>query len=477
MTLSLLALCSVLFVPLLLGAGVVHALGLRWRDDPLAYPVWCALAGGLGTAALLFAWSWLGWPYDARLLAPVLLALGAACAWLGARAPRSPAPPGAASVRPPPRLETAVFLAVTLLLSFSTLARALRASSAAIALGDEASIWTRKAQLLFDAGGLNQAFGERALVDGFHVDYPLLNPLLQVWTFAHARELLWVEPRFPIQAFALALVLAQAAALRRVLRPGAAALLLVLVYFVDTNLELTYTATSDLMVALGLLVAADAGVRWLRSRGEAWSRLSGVALAFTVGAKNEGALLVLCAILAAGSCALLSRAERHRPRLRAVAWSALPLVVLGAGWLTNLRFGFESELVTAETPRLLVERLQERIGPLLAFFSRLFFLRPRENAGMFAALLGLALLAPLRALRGRARPLALLGGYALAGWTLVYLSTPFELGWHMQSSGARVTYQVVPTLCLWLALVLAQDPWVGRFLRRGARAGPPGAPG
>ncbi len=121
---------------------------------------------------------------------------------------------------------------------------------------------------------------------------------------------------------------------------------------------------------------------------------------------------------------------------------------------------------------VLVERFQERIGPLLAFFSRLFFLRPRENADLFALLIGLGLLAPLRVLRGRARPLTLLAGYALAGWMLVYLSTPYELEWHLGSSAARVTYQIVPTLGLWLALVLAQDPWVGRRLRRRA----PGMP-
>lgn len=472
MTLSLLALCSVLFVPLLLGAGLVQLCGLRWRDDPLAYPVWCALAGGLGTAALVFAWSWLGWPYDARLIAPLLLGLGAACGWLGRRTRRSPAHTLAPAARRPPRLETAFLLVVVLLLTCSTLVRVLRASSAAIALGDEASIWTRKAQLLFDAGGLNDAFGARALLDGIHLDYPLLNPLLQVWTFAHARTLLWVEPRFPIQVFALALVLAQAAALRRVLRPGAAAVVLVLVYFVDASMELTYTATSDLMVALGVLVAADAGLRWMQSRDEAWARLFFLALAFSVGAKNEGALLVLCFFAAGAVCVLLSRSARHRPRLRLLAWAALPLVVFGASWLTNLRFGFRSDIATASAPRVLVERFQERIGPLLAFFSRLFFLRPRENAGVFAALIGLGLLAPLRVLRGRARPLTLLGFFALAGWTLVYLSTPHDLEWHMISSGARVTYQMVPTLGLWLALVLAQDPWVGRFLRRGATGSP-----
>ena len=53
MTLGPLALLSLLLGPLCLGAGVLRLFGLRVRDDRLAYPAWCALAGGLGTGALL----------------------------------------------------------------------------------------------------------------------------------------------------------------------------------------------------------------------------------------------------------------------------------------------------------------------------------------------------------------------------------------------------------------------------------------
>jgi len=474
-TLSPLAVFSVLFVPLLLGAGLVHALGLRWRDDPLAYPVWCALTGGLGTAALLYLWSWLGWPYDARLIAPVVLALGAASAWLGTRTGR---PPGLALAQPTRRVpwfETALFRVLVLLLVAATVARAVRTSTVAVALGDEAVIWTRKAQLLFDAGGLNDLFGVRARAFGSHEDYPMLNPLLQVWAFAHARALLWVEARIPIQVFALALVLAQAAALRRILRPGAAALVLAIVFFVDASTRKPCTGTAEPMVALGLLVAADAGLRWLASRAETWARLFFVALAFLVGTKHEGALLGLSVLLGCATCALVSRTVPRWPRPRQIAWAALPLAVLAAGWFVNLRFGFQN-LASASPLAILTGRFQERIGPIVSGFAQLFFARPRWNAGVFAIWIVLSLLAPARTLRGPARPLALGCWFALAGWVLVYLTTPYDLDWHLISSAPRVTYQVVPTFGLWVGLMLAQDPWFGRFVRaRRAAASTPTA--
>jgi hypothetical protein len=463
-TLSPLAILSVLLVPLLLGAGLVRLLGLRWRDDPLAYPVWCALTGGLGTAGLLFVWSWLEWPYDARLMVPVLLAMGAASGWLGRRAAGPPRPELARPARRGPRVEALLFGVVVLLMAVTTVERAIRTSSGAIALGDEAVIWHRKAQILFDAGGMNEAFGLHGRILGSHEDYPMLNPLLQVWAFAHARDLLWIEARIPIQVFALSLVLVQAAALRRILRPAAAALVLAIVFFVDASTRKPCTATADPMVALGLVVATDAGLRWLASRAEAWGRLFFVALAFLAATKHEGALLGLCVFLGCATCLLASRTAWRRPAARHLAWAALPLAVLAAGWFVNLHFGFRNK--ASEHPlAILTSQFGERIGPILSSLAKLFFLRPRWNAALFALLIVLSLLAPGRVLRGRARPVTLGCWFVLGAWLVVYLTTPYDLDWHLISSAPRITYHAVPALGLWLALMLAQDPWFGRFVR------------
>src|SRR5262245_54347803 len=277
----------------------------------------------------------------------------------------------------------------------------------------------------------------------------MLNPLLQVWAFAHARSLLWIEARIPIQVFAVALVLAQAAALRRILRPAAAALVLAIAFFVDASTRKPCTASADTMAALAFVVAADAALRWLASRRDAWARLFFVALAFLVGTKHEGALLALALLLGCVGCALLPGTRLHPPRPRVLSWALLPLAVFVAGWLVNLHFGFRGYYARENPLGILIGRFGERIGPLLASFGTLFFLRPRSNTGLFALWVVLSVVAPARVLRGRARLLTLACWFALAGWFLVYLSTPLDLPWLFESSSPRVTYQFVPTLGLW----------------------------
>jgi hypothetical protein len=468
-TLSALELASLLLLPLLAGAGLLRGLGLRLADDPLGAAAWCALAGGLATALVLAACVALGAPLDARLVGPLLATLGLLSAWAGrGRFPAAHAPRRAGHGR----LERLFLALVVATLVLATLARILRASQRALALGDEARIWALKALLLLDTGGLNADYAQRSAAYGdSHADYPLLDPLLQLWSLVHARAPLWIEPRFPVQVFALALVLALASALRQWLRPAAAATVLLIAYFVDPNLELTSTANADQMAALGLLVAVDASLRWRRTGEARWARLGALALALLVGAKNEGALLALALVAGHATACLVGRRRTALPSLRALRWLACPLAVFLASRAVNAYLGFENDLATTAAPGILLARAGERLGPLLAFFARLFFQRPRENAGLFGLLLVLSLLVPWRLLRPRLRPLTLCLWAALAGWVLVYLATPHDLRWHLATSAARVTYQALPALCVWLALVAAGDPWFGRHLRARARRG------
>jgi hypothetical protein len=111
-TLGPLALLSVLCAPLVLGAGLLRLAGIGWRADRVGYAAWCALAGGLGTGALLLGWAWLGWPFDARLVAPAVVALGVLGLVLGARMHGTARPSSAADgARACPAWERALFAA------------------------------------------------------------------------------------------------------------------------------------------------------------------------------------------------------------------------------------------------------------------------------------------------------------------------------------------------------------------------------
>jgi hypothetical protein len=245
------------------------------------------------------------------------------------------------------------------------------------------------------------------------------------------------------------------------------------VHAVDSNPEVARTAVADQMVALGLLVAVDALLRWRDGGGAAWLRLGALALAFLAAAKGEGKLYVL-AFAVAGALGGLA-AGPPRAALRRAAWLGLPLAAAGAGWLVNARFGFQNDLAQGAALDILRTRGPERLGPLLANFGRLYFQVPKENGLLYAAFLGLCVLAPWRLLRPNARFVSLLVLALLLGWSVIYLCTPYDLDWHMLSSAPRLTYQALPVVALCLALVLADDPVLARWLSARAPLEPPEA--
>ena len=457
MSLSAVQFLSVFLVPTLLGIGLLHSLGIRLRDDRLAFFGWAYTAGSFGTGAVLFAWLWLGWPLDARLLAPALLLLAAALGFIGSRTDHT----AADSERPPARasaLERWLLVSFVVVLLLVTLDRILLSSFWPITLRDEARIWALKAKLLFHAGGFNDVF--RAHAGWFmpsHLDYPPLNPLLQVWTFAHAREILHVENRLPIQCFAVALVLAGAGALRQLVRPGLAAVLLVLLISAEHTIVQSKSGSADLMVALGFLVALDAWLRWMRTGSPRWWKLCMLGLAFMMWSKNEGALY-FCAFAGAASLSFARpsfRARHGLPSGRLLAWVLLPLGITAATWWTNAHFGFANDMATGSALDIIMERFDARIGPVLAYHGNILARLPEHNHLLFVVLAAFVVAFPARSFRGTLQMPTSMLLMVLTAYVVVYLATPQNLDWHLSTSATRVFYQSLPVLTLWVALAAA----------------------
>ena len=477
MTLSWLELASVFAVPLLLGAAILRALGLRARDEPLAFAGWAYVAGTLGVGLVLFLWLLLGWPLEARRLVPVCLVLACASWAYGLRwAPGSPGPRADAAVHWS-RIERWSSATVVALLLIASLTWILATSLEPVVEGDEASIWAHKAKLLFSAGGLGDALRVEAMqYPRTHLDYPLLNPLLQLWTFAHAGEQLHVENRLPIQGFMLALVLVLASALRRALRPALAALLLLLVVQTVSFQAHLRAAYADGMVALGLVCACAAWLRWKESGSRTWWRLTMLSCAFLVWSKNEGLFYVMLGALVAGASAWLSRrSERGEtpPLGRELAWVLLPLSIVAATWIHNGRMGFRNDLLSEASPADFLASFPGRIRPILSALWKHACAEPRHTNHVFVALLALLLASPVRVLRGRTRFAALWVVAILAGDVAVYLATPHDLAWHLSTSLPRVVFQALPLAALCLAVVAASDPYFGRIVGRMVEQRPP----
>jgi hypothetical protein len=437
-------------LPLLCGGLALRAAGLRWRTEPLAFAAWAYLLGsllvavwlqvvllaGLGTSRLVHL-----------LLAPLLLGL-----WLR-RPPADWRPAPGLGSRPGRAYAGFVVVVVAMLLVF-----VLAGLDRPCIEGDEGNFWSLKAKSLLVDWGPGFA---AAQVYNLHPDYPQLNPLLQTWMYVWTGvpDFDQFRARWPVQFANVALFVALAAALRARLSARWAAPLAAVVALEPEFLQLCRIAYADGMVALGLVVALDAGLRW-RSGGERrWLWLAMFGLAYAAWAKNETMLYLVALGLATMLVRLVHGSRRDLPgdaswRGRALcAWWPVLVVVVGNG-LWNRAFGLQSDLLGANPTgksmfALMAEQWPERVPALLAEFGALLV-----DVGHAHPLFLALVLAPLLAwrslhARGLLVPtLALLG--SLVGLHVVYVGSFLPLRFHLDTSYTRVLFQVLPVTVLLL---------------------------
>ncbi len=446
-------------IPLLFGAGVLRCFGWTWREERLAFVGWAYLVGGLLTAGAVLLVLACGLGRWSAALAPVLglLAVGT-IAWSFRRdSPSAPSPRGGA-----PLWEEAVFaLALTIAVGVS-LMRFVAATLSPVHQGDEGAIWACKAKALFVAQGFGRAFRE-VTHEIPHADYPLLNPLLQVWTFFQAGTILHVENRFVVQGFFIALLFVLAASLRRYVRPVIAAVFLVQLVAMYVPKFYGHRVESDVMVALGWLVSLDALLRWRAGEARAWPLLW-LGLTFLVASKNEGYFYL---VALAGGLFLAQLQHGTRTSLRRPAWAlvCLPFGAILLHQVMNLSLGFENDLVVGGPEQLsLVERLRDqalpRLGEVVSYLVHDIAFEPGMG-GYWIPVAGLLLLLAPRLALGRQR--AFLTTTLLlvsVGVVVVYVLSQRPLERHLPTSAGRFVFQSLPVLALWIASMVG-ELWPG----------------
>jgi hypothetical protein len=270
-----------------------------------------------------------------------------------------------------------------------------------------------------------------------------------------------VANRLPIQLFAFAQLLIAAGALRRIVRPSIAALLLLILVAPEEAHNQARVAQGDLMVGLGALVALDGWLRWQRERRAAAFRLMAVGLALMLWSKNEGLLYAACIAAAAFLSWLVGRGtgsaeQPESPEGRRWPWLGLPVGVLVLHVGFNAFFGLGSGFLSNERREqgifsLLVSQFSERGSAVLGYLAENVLLDPAHSSLVFAALACAVLLLPGPIWRSalRAPLLALL--LALLGIAAVFIGAPHDLDWHLNTAAGRVCFQLFPAALLCLA--------------------------
>ena len=462
------AIAAILLLPLLLGLSLVRLLGLRVLRDPLYVLASAWTTGAMAVGLILFALLSCDLRPDGLLLWLTILGPTLIATYFARRRPGMP------TLHPPRRWWGRLLFALGLGASlFVALDWMLAADARAVVAGDESGIWAAKAKAIWVSGGFNESFRERsgpgAMI--FHKDYPLLNPLLQVFTFGLRGELCDVENRLPMQASMLALILVLGCGLARRLPLALAGLLLPIATTGRVWEFLSSYAYADHMVALGFALAVEA---WLRFHEEGERRhlvLVGVGLSFMVWSKNEGTLILLALVCATLLARVLRRSwgSAPGPRLGPAAIPCLlsPLALIALQRAFNARFDFRNDLISRNSGDplwvLIPRQFSERIDIVAKHFAEDLFWEPlfelpslslgsaghaEHNAALGVVLL-LFLLRPRASLRGALMIPVTAVAFALIGYYLVYIgSFHRDIAWHLETSSARVLFSLVPAALL-----------------------------
>ena len=450
---GLLTLLRLVLVPFLSGAGLVRAMGLSSSSDRIAYLAWSWVAGVLATALVLFAWLWFEIP-SPWAIDFVLLGLGAGLFAMGStQQAQAPLPP-----EPQVSWDRRIFDGVLVFVLLVTCIRLILGTTEVIHRADEATFWSLHGKMIFESGGFTGSYA-KAIHGGLllHGDYPLLNPLLHVWTYLHYGEITQAVNRVPFLFFSLSVVLVLGAGLRRV-RPGwvGALLLLILIGCFQTAVW-TRRAQSDVIVALGALLLLDGYLRQCRGGDHsAWWKLSVLGTSLALWGKNEG-MLVLVALLAALALRLATSWRRSNAGGTARAAYALPLafVLLNNGF--NLWFGHRSDVLTGEgAPNgqsvftVLVDKGAERIPVVGHHFWERIIAEPTHSGLTILILIGVWIVIPYRIWRSSLGVPGLALVLFVLGMFVIFLGSGRDLEKHLRSAAARVVFQCVPALLLWL---------------------------
>jgi len=454
-----------LVAALIITALVFHRLGVLRGSAALLAGVPALALGSLSLAT--FGLLLLGVRLTAWVLAPaftvVLLYLAAIARGWQAHEGDTPAPTRTAA-RPlwPARPIVAILVVVTAL--FLSWAGWRCLASWPHGAADAVYIWTSRALLLVRADGDIPA--RLALMRGGHPDYPLLLPTVVAAQYAASGGESLAIPQATSILWLIGLLAATFAVTSRFTDPPVATLATLAVAVNPLLVRWALVQCADVPVAYLLLLAAGAMVTNLRDRGDLLFSppLAGFFTGLLMWSKNEGIVLAAMLIGMAATHGLARRrAIGDLPRR--AGYFALGF----APSLTALLLFRRLWLRSVDTPGFLPADALDRIVDLdrwrvllsAAAYEATFPGHMNVSAALVPALaviVVVVLVARRRTVPAVAGPLLAVPAVAALLYVGAYMMSPYDLQWHVSTSVDRLMLQLMPTLVVGAALLLAAPP-------------------
>jgi hypothetical protein len=421
------------FVAVLLGCLLVY----RFGDWSLLSPRWAAglvvfgagTSLGIGLTSVLF--------FLQRLALPALPSLSmwiefALLSWAGYEVYRLGLPPAAGAARPKFPLNLFLVAAIALALAVVTTAMSGAWDTNPQGNWDAFSIWNLRAEFLQTGGSLASRAWSPMLVS--HPEYPLLvsSFIGRCWAFGQSTSS--AVPIATSYLFLLALITLATGGIALSRSQSLGLLLGLLLLGTPTVLHAVPSQYADIPLTCYL---AGSLVLMLLNRPV----LAGILASLAAWTKDEG--LVFLLVFSAATLVF----RRHQA-LRLVA-GALPVALLLLVFKTVIVRGAPS-LLASSAPALLTKVADlSRFGKIFAAFASEF---AAMASGWYHPVLPLIALAVLlRFDRAQRRDLLFCGSLCLSlllADFAVYVITPYDLVWHLQTSLGRLFVQIWPCLLL-----------------------------
>jgi hypothetical protein len=330
---------------------------------------------------------------------------------------------------------------------------------------DAWAIWNQHARFLFRGGG-SDTWRTLFAIDWTQPDYPLLLPasVARMWAYAgHESTLGPALIATVLGAGSVALVVTAIAGRRGWI---AGALMLGAPTF------LTQISSQCADVPLACFIVAALAVTCGDVLRDPCSRIpavvAGATSAMAAWTKNEGIVFALLMLIVALAVAVRRSGRAGRDGQRRDGWRQLLWSMAGAApaliavvWF-KLTLAPESGLVEGQSLTVFASRLLDphrhtTVAMLMAQHAM------RWSAPLAVTVFPLlCLVVAGMAIRGRAvRTMAAVVGLMLVSYYLVYVTTPFEISWHVSTSIDRLLVQLWPALVLTVFLVGLPSPSPG----------------
>jgi hypothetical protein len=319
---------------------------------------------------------------------------------------------------------------------------------------DARSIWFFHAKLIYFAGGLTEATGLNApSVQFSHIGYPYFISVLAAQT-AHLTGF-WNEylPKTSLLIILIPAVLAGAG--QTIKGAWISNIALIALLFLSPG-NMLWIGSMDGYLALYATLACISMVRWFRDGEPVDGLITIICLSIASVLKNEGMLIAVLAMVTGAGFLLTSRETAKR--LFSLGWSLGAVAGIGFSgmvlWAIKKHLWQLTQSADVAVPH--IGRIMERLEPgALSLITQHLLLKTHIPLAAASILLAFAFAKHFKAELDRAVWLpAVFGILYGSGLFAIYLNTPNDLTWHLESSADRTALTIRFSLLCSTLLIL-----------------------